>query len=121
MDLNYEIPKAHVCQNNVYFKTSFVLIRNLTDKVILGLPFIALLYPFTTEHDGIVTYPFEEPVKFKFLSNPEPKTLKEFQKDEISKSFNLITCKNNHTNFLKEEIKFKRIENQLDDILLQER
>ncbi|CAL8993770.1 unnamed protein product [Prunus brigantina] len=46
LQLNYEIPKAHVCQNKICFKTSFVLVKNITDEVILGLPFIALLYPF---------------------------------------------------------------------------
>ncbi|CAL8993918.1 unnamed protein product, partial [Prunus brigantina] len=46
LQLNFELPKAHVCQNKICFKTSFVLVKNITDEVILGLPFIALLYPF---------------------------------------------------------------------------
>ena len=29
MQLKYEIPKAHVCQNSVCFKTSFVLIKKI--------------------------------------------------------------------------------------------
>ncbi|CAL9029902.1 unnamed protein product [Prunus brigantina] len=33
LQLNYEIPKAHVCQNKVCFKTSFVLIKNITDEI----------------------------------------------------------------------------------------
>jgi hypothetical protein len=40
----------------------------MTGKVILGLPFITLLYPFTTYHDGLITYPMDEKVKFKFLA-----------------------------------------------------
>jgi hypothetical protein len=60
MQITFEISKAHVCQDNVYFKTSFVLVKNMTDKVILGLPFITLLYPFTTDHDGLITYPMDE-------------------------------------------------------------
>jgi hypothetical protein len=67
MQINFEINKAHVCQDNVCFKTSFVLVKNMTDKVILGLPFITLLYPFTTDDEGVTTYPLGEPVKFKFL------------------------------------------------------
>ncbi|CAL8992099.1 unnamed protein product [Prunus brigantina] len=35
LQLNYEIPKAHVCQNKICFKTSFVLVKNITDEVIL--------------------------------------------------------------------------------------
>jgi hypothetical protein len=58
MQIKYEINNAHVCKDKVCFKTSFVLVKNLNDKVILGLPFIHLLYPFTTEEDGIMTAPF---------------------------------------------------------------
>ena len=32
---------------------SFFLVKNMTDKVILGLPFINALYPFLVEHDGV--------------------------------------------------------------------
>jgi hypothetical protein len=71
MQITFEISKAHVCQDNVCFKTSFVLVKNMTDKIILGLPFITLLYPFTTDQDGLITYPMDEKVKFKFLAKPE--------------------------------------------------
>jgi hypothetical protein len=60
MQIIFEISKAHVCQNNVCFKTTFVLVKNMTDKVILGLPFITLLYPFTIDHDCLITYPMNE-------------------------------------------------------------
>ena len=32
-----EINNAHVCKDKVCFKTSFVLVKNISDKVILGL------------------------------------------------------------------------------------
>ena len=43
----------------------------MTDKVILGLPFINALYPFLVEHDGITTDPFGQKIKFKFSSRTE--------------------------------------------------
>ena len=49
----------------------FFLVKNLTDKVILGLLFINALYPFLVEHDGITTDPFGQKVKFKFSSKAE--------------------------------------------------
>ena len=30
----------------------------MTDRVILGNPFMCLLYPFTIDHEGITTHPF---------------------------------------------------------------
>ena len=47
MKIKYELNKAHVCHANVYFKIPSVLVKNMTDKVILGLPFINALYPFS--------------------------------------------------------------------------
>jgi hypothetical protein len=60
MQMTFEISKAHGCQDNVCFKTTFALVKNMTGKVILGLPFITLLYSFTTNHDGLITYPMDE-------------------------------------------------------------
>ena len=75
MQIEFKIPKAHVCQDNACFKTTFVLVKNMTDRVILGNPFICLLYPFITDSEGIITHPFSQPVKFKFLRSPEPKDI----------------------------------------------
>ena len=46
MKIKYQLNNAHVCHDNVYFKIPFVLVKNLTDKVILGFPFINAMYPF---------------------------------------------------------------------------
>ena len=37
MQIEFKLPKAHVCQDNMCFKTTFVLVKNLTDKVILAI------------------------------------------------------------------------------------
>ena len=58
MKIKYELISAHVCHDNVRFKVPSVLVKNMIDKVILGIPFINSLYPFLTEHDGIATDPF---------------------------------------------------------------
>ena len=71
MKIKYELNNAHVCHDNVGFKIPFVLVKNLTDKVILGLPFINALYPFLVGHDGITTDHFGQKVKFKFASKTE--------------------------------------------------
>ena len=71
MKIKYELNNAHVCHDNVCFKIPSVLVKNMIDKVILGLPFINALYPFLVEHDGITTDPFGQKVKFKFASKFE--------------------------------------------------
>ena len=71
MKIKYELNNAHVCHDKVCFKIPSVIVKNMTDKVILGLPFINALYHFLVEHDGITIDPFGHKVKFKFASKFE--------------------------------------------------
>ena len=93
MQIEFKIPEAHVCQDNACFKTTFVLVKNMTDRVILGNPFMCLLYSFITDSEGITTHPFGQPVKFKFLRNPEPKEIESLQEVSVSKTLNLTNTK----------------------------
>jgi hypothetical protein len=45
LNIEFRLPNAHVCRDDIYIQTTFVLVKNITNKVILGNPFIALLYP----------------------------------------------------------------------------
>ena len=80
----------YICQDNVYFKTPFLLINNMIDKVILGNPFMFLMYPFTTDTEGIITSPFGQLVKFKCLRNPELRDINVLKDISTSNSINLI-------------------------------
>ena len=71
LQIKYELNNVHVCQNNVCFYIPSVLVKNMTDKVILGIPFIFMLYPFTAEEDGVSTIKMGVPVKFHFASKSE--------------------------------------------------
>ena len=54
---------------------------------------MCLLYPFTTDSEGITTHPFGQPVKFKFLRSPEPREITNLQDVSVSKTLNLLTDK----------------------------
>ena len=107
----YELNNVHVCQNNVCFHILVVLVKNMTDKVILGIPFIFMLYPFTAEEDGVSTVKMGILVKFYFASK--------FEIDVNQLNLNLISAKTKHLNFLKQEVKYNKIAKQLYDKLLQ--
>ena len=110
MKIKYELNNTHVCHGNVCFKIPSVLVKNMTDKVILGLPFINALYPFLIEHDGITIVPFGQKVKFRFASKFEI---------ESNDALNLIHAKTKHLNFLQQEVRYKKIVEQLSIKLLQ--
>ena len=113
MQIEFKIPKANVCQDNTCFKTTFVLVKNMTDKVILGNPFMCLLYPFITDNEGITTHPFGQPVKFRFLRSLEPREISSFQEVFVSKTLNLISAKTQHLEYLKDDLTHKKVEEQL--------
>jgi hypothetical protein len=45
LNIEFKLSNAHVCRKGVCIKTTFILVKDITSKVILGNPFIALLYP----------------------------------------------------------------------------
>jgi regulator of replication initiation timing len=71
LQINYELNDVHVCQDNVYFHIPYVLVKNMTDKVILGIPFIFMFYPFKYKLDEVSTVKMGVPVKFHFASRFE--------------------------------------------------
>ena len=76
----------------------FVLVKNMTDRVILGNPFLCLLYPFITDNEGITAHPFKQPVKFEFIRSPEPWEVSSLQKASISKTLSTLTAYNQDQN-----------------------
>ena len=72
-----------------------------------------LLYPFTTDNEGITTHPFGQSVKFKFLRKPKPREISTLQEVSASKTLNLIEAKTQHIEYLKDDLRYARVEEQL--------
>ena len=70
-----------------------------------------MLYPFTAEEDGVSIVKMGVPVKLHFASR--------FEIDIKNLNLNLISAKTKHLNFLQQEVKYKKIYEQLADKLLQ--
>jgi hypothetical protein len=68
LQINYELNNIYVCQDNVYFHIPSVLVKNMTDMVILGIPFIFMLYPFKAKINEVSTVKMGVSVKFHFDS-----------------------------------------------------
>ena len=104
MQIQYKITKAYVCQDNTCFKTAFVLVKNMTDRVILGNPFMCMLYSFTTDSEGITTHLFGQLVKFKFLRSLEPRETSNLQDVSIFGTLYLINRKTQYLKYLKDDL-----------------
>ena len=70
MDIEYKIPKAYIFTNNVCMPESFVLIKNISKEIILGMPLFWHIYSITSwDHTGI-TRNFEvKKVRIDFISS----------------------------------------------------
>ena len=103
--INYKIPNVHICNDGICFETIFVLIKDLSTKIILRNPFMALLYPFLTTYEGIKTNVLGKNILFKFILPPIPKEIYTLNNISIIRDIDKerIDRKNRHLETLKSE------------------
>ena len=118
--INYKIPNVHICNDGICSEMFFVLIKDLSTKIILGNPFMTLLYPFLTTDEGIKTNVLGRDILFKFILPPIPKEIYSLTNIFLIKGIDKerIDRKNRHLESLKLEITCKRIADQLTDPIL---
>ena len=75
LKISNKLTKAYIHNNGINFRIPFFLVDKFSSKVILGNPFLALLYPFSTTDNGICTNILEIEVFFKFILPPIPKDI----------------------------------------------
>ena len=80
----------------------------MNKEMILGTPFLSLLYPLTVDKEGIKTIYENQEICFYFLNAPEIKEL-----NSVDNQINLIQKKKEQIKFLGKEIHHKIIEENL--------
>ena len=70
LDIRYKIPTAHICNKGICISTTFILVKNLNQPVILGTPFLSLIQPFSVTHNGLSTSLMNEPILFQLIHQP---------------------------------------------------
>ena len=88
LKISNKLTKAYIHYNGINFRTPFFLTDKLSSKVVLGSPFLALLYPFSTTDNGICTNILETEVNFKFNLPPIPKDIHLLKEISIFKNIN---------------------------------
>ena len=118
--INYKIPNVHIGNDRICFETVFVLIKDISSKIILENPFMSLLYPFLTTDEGIKTNVLGKDILFKFILPAIPKEFYSLDNTSIIKEIDKerIYRKNRHLLSLKSERIYERIANQLTDPIL---
>ena len=113
MGLDYRISNASICNSGICFKNSFVMIKELSQEVILGTPFLTQLYPFKVDRKGIHTKIIGERITFKFLAPIKQNDISLLQYHTVIKTINAISRKTSLVHSLSKEIIDQRIEDNL--------
>jgi len=107
--INYKLSGARICNKGKCFRNDFILTEDISEEIILGTPFLTQIYPFTVTEIGIKT----GNVIFEFIKPVKHMEIKRI-KDRKEQNFLLqINCRIGQINFIKEEIKYKRTENDI--------
>ncbi|KAK2993200.1 hypothetical protein RJ640_005168 [Escallonia rubra] len=53
MKINYKISESWICNDGICLKTHFIVVRGLSQSIILGTPFLSLLNPMTIDDKDI--------------------------------------------------------------------
>ena len=67
LSIQYKFTNAKVCNSGVYYNTSFLMVKNLSQNVILGLPFIHLISLFRVTSEGLISKCLEKEIFFPFI------------------------------------------------------
>ncbi|PHT25467.1 hypothetical protein T459_35747 [Capsicum annuum] len=110
MEIHYKLPKAHVCNNGICLVNDFVITDDITEDIILGIPFVNQIRPYWSDYDGIRTTLLNQTLFFPLLrplSQEEGHLIKERTVLKINRLLS-------HINFLKQDIHIKKIEQSLN-------
>ena len=66
--IKYKLSCAKVCNNGYCFKNQFILVKKLSQEVILGTPFVTQINPFKASEIGVTTKVMGTKLTFEFLN-----------------------------------------------------
>ena len=92
--LKYQLSNVYICNQGYCFKNSFILVRDISQEVVLGTPFITQIYPFKVDHIGEHTEIMETITSSKFVTSIPQNDLPLLQNASITRQINVIECNN---------------------------
>ncbi|KAL4181775.1 hypothetical protein AMTRI_Chr12g239110 [Amborella trichopoda] len=111
--IKYKLSNSSVCNNHQCLDTPFIMVKGLSQAVILGVSFLTLLYPLTIDQIGISSTIQNIPIHFNFIHKPKLKELNNVKSQLQNKERFLCT--------LKQELKYKSIEEQINTPSIQQK
>ena len=106
MKIKYKLSDTYICNQGICLHSSFLLVKNLQQQVILGTPFLDLIMPiYKVDQTGIYSNIQGQEIVFEFITDPETKILSNLK--------DFLQNKENQLNFLKDELRYLSVEQSL--------
>ena len=84
LQVKYKLSSAYIRNQGYCFKNSFILVRDISQEVILGTPFLTQIYPFKVDQIGMHTKLMDTIISFKFANSIYPDDLSLLQNASIT-------------------------------------
>lgn len=114
MSVKYKLNNTVICNEGICFEIPFLMVKGLSHKVILGNPFLHMLYSIQRiAKEGISTEINGKGITFHFISQPRLKEI-DVLKCNIQDKTKFITS-------LKQEVSQRNLEERINDPKIQQR
>ncbi|RVX07456.1 hypothetical protein CK203_025224 [Vitis vinifera] len=104
--IKYKLSNAHICNQGICIKQTFILVKDLKEKALLGVPFLSSIFPMWVDDQGIRTKLLDKEILFEFANPPGERSINTI-KDQV------IKAKQNHINLLNKRLLWKQHEVEL--------
>ncbi|GAV74697.1 hypothetical protein CFOL_v3_18177, partial [Cephalotus follicularis] len=75
LSVKFKISDVHICNEGIYIKQSFIVVKDLDIGIILGQPFLEIIKPFKVKTEGIRTKIFKRKILFASKEKPITKEI----------------------------------------------
>ena len=69
--IKYKLSNAHICNQGICIKQTFIIVKDLKEKALLGVPFLSSIYPMWVDNQRIRTKLLEKEILFEFANPPD--------------------------------------------------
>ena len=73
--IKYKLSDAHICNQGICIKQTFILVKDLKEKALLGVPFLSSIFPMWVDDQGIRTKLLEKEILFEFDNPPRERSI----------------------------------------------
>ncbi|KAL6320040.1 hypothetical protein AAG906_004434 [Vitis piasezkii] len=68
--IKYKLSNAHICNQGICIKQTFILVKDLKEKALLGVPFLSSIFPMWVDDQGKRTKLLDKEIIFEFANPP---------------------------------------------------